>query len=96
MYRMMAVFLFIMIFSSPCFARGHKGYCGHRTYVIRDQNYRVRGYVRNGVIRDKNYRTKGYLTGNEIRNKNFEVKGYVEPNNRGRFFDSKPKFFGEK
>lgn len=70
--------IFAALLSSVAYA-GERG-----NYTIRDKDYRVEGYVRNGKIYDRDYRIQGYVTGDKIRDKDYRVKGYVDRDNRGR------------
>lgn len=78
------LFAILILFPSITQAR-EKG----ENYTIRDKNYRVDGYYRNGKIYDKDYKIQGYVTGDKIRDKDYRVKGYLEKDNRGN-----PKPYG--
>jgi hypothetical protein len=59
-------------------------YSGDNTqYTIRDKNYRVQGYVRDGKIYDRNYRIEGYVQDNKIYDRDYRQKGYIDRNNKG-------------
>lgn len=52
-------------------------------YTIRDKNYQVEGYYRNGKIYDRNYKIQGYVDRDKIYDREYRVKGYLERDNRG-------------
>ena len=54
-------------------------------YTIRDKNYRINSYVKDGKIYDKNYKIEGYITKDgAIRDRDYRINSYVNRNNSGK------------
>ena len=70
--------LLLCLLASPAWPRDHNN------YVIRDKNYTVKNYVKDGKIYDKNYRLEGYISPNgTIRDRDYRTKGYIDRNGSG-------------
>jgi hypothetical protein len=66
--------LLLCLLASPAWPRDHNN------YVIRDKNYTVKNYVKDGKIYDKNYHLEGYVTNDVIRDRNYKIEGYINKN----------------
>lgn len=73
--------LLTLTIATPALA-GEKGHKSGENYTIRDRNYRVEGYVKDGRIYDRNYRIEGYIKDNKVYDRDYRIKGYLEPNDK--------------
>jgi len=53
-------------------------------YTIRNKDYTVKSYIRNGKIYDKDYRLEGYISRDKIYDRNYQQKSYLDRDNRGQ------------
>jgi hypothetical protein len=86
MKKLIVVGLLVMVVSVPALAGERGSGRGHRTgenFVIRDKDYQVQGYIRDGRILDREYQTKGYIgKDGTVRDREYRPEGYLRRNDR--------------
>lgn len=70
--KTLPLILLLCLLSSPVWSKDHNN------YVIRDKNYTVKNYVKDGKIYDKNYHLEGYVTNGIIRDRDYKTRGYID------------------
>ena len=78
-FRIVSLVLLLGTLAVPTIAQDNSQGNPNTLYTIRNKDYKVEGYYKDGVLRDKNYHVTGYVRPDgAIRDRNYKVQGHYK------------------